>query len=429
METYGEAWVAKQVAQTVDLWESCAWKRSAAAARIEAPEFSADEQSLREQAYDEALQSVENELSSKQERRERKERIVEAFSLFSARALGLEGEAIDLLTQDFMPVGTELARCARNFDASLPMNDIIQAARNAWTACGLQPLLGMSVQLTPAIFGYSMLYPYSDNLLDDETISPAAKLRFSHRFRRRLAGEALDAEDAREQAVWALITLIETQYPREHFPQVFESLLAIHRAQENSLKQLHPNGPATPVESLRLSCAKGGTSVLADACLVRGFLNEAESRFAFEWGVLLQLGDDLQDIRDDLRRGSVTLFSRAAAAGQTLDGLTIQLLNFSEKVARRMDSLPDGSPTLKGLLKMSWRSLIIRAVADSHQFFSAGFLSQAEKCSPFRFEFLRKRSEHLASREGLYKALFEALLDPAEEQIAANAEDLVYSRL
>ena len=57
-----------------------------------------------------------------------------------------------------------------------------------------------------------------------------------------------------------------------------------------------------------MSCAKGGTSVLADACMARGWLNEEESRFAFDWGVLLQLGDDLQDVREDMQRGSMTLF-------------------------------------------------------------------------------------------------------------------------
>ena len=425
METFDGAWVGGQVAQTIDIWNACAWNKSAAAAAIEAPQYTADEQLRREQAYDEALEAVENDLETPPKnahaRRERQNRIVQSFSRFSARALGLDGEAIDLLTNEFMPVGTSLARCARQFDPSLPMNDIIQAARNAWTACGLQPLLGAPVTLTSSIFGYSLLYPYSDNLLDDEAVSAAAKLKFSRRFRNRLLGELLRPEDAREHAVWALVALIEAQYPREDFPQVFNCLLAIHRAQENSLDQLHANGSALPSESLRLSCAKGGTSVLADACLVRGSLDKAESRFAFEWGVLLQLGDDVQDVKDDLRRGSVTLFSRAAAAGQPLDALTIQLLNFSERVGGRLDKLPHGTAALKNLLKMSWRSLIIRAVADSHQFFSARFLSAAEKCSPFRFDFLRKRSDRLASREGLYTALFEALLEPSDEQNAASA--------
>lgn len=75
------------------------------------------------------------------------------------------------------------------------MTGIIQAARNAWTACGLQPLLGVPLALTPSILGYSLLYPYSDNLLDDEDISNDTKLKFSRRFRRQLLGEKLSPED------------------------------------------------------------------------------------------------------------------------------------------------------------------------------------------------------------------------------------------
>jgi hypothetical protein len=255
-----------------------------------------------------------------------------------------------------------------------------------------------------------LLYPYSDNYLDDEGVSVEAKLRFSRRFRERLSGEDLLPEDKRERAVWALITLIETQYPRSRYDQVFDCLLAIHGAQEQSIGQ----NLLDEADCLRISCRKGGTSVLADACLVHGSLNAMESRFAFEWGVLLQLGDDLQDLHDDLRRGSGTVFSRAAASGKSLDELTIQLLNFSNRVGKRMDELPHGSASFKELLKMSWRSLIVRAVADCHEFFSAGFLRQAEQYSPFRFEFLRARSNRLASQEGLYAGLFNRFIEAPE---------------
>jgi hypothetical protein len=294
------------------------------------------------------------------------------------------------------------------------MPDIIQACRNAWTACGLQPLLGEHVRITPSILGYSLLYPYSDNYLDQEDVSAEAKLRFSERFRDRLRGERFSAQDHRELALWKLVKLIEGQYPRALYPQVFDCLLAIHRAQEESITQLKSCGHCGDIELLRMSCAKGGSSVLADACLARGWLSGEERRFSFDWGVLLQLGDDLQDVREDLRRGSVTLFSRAAALGKPLDGLAIQLLNFSEQVGDRMDLLPNGTKLLKDLLRMSWRSLIIRAVADSHEFFSPGFLGEAERSSPFRFEFLRARNERLTTRHGLYAMLFDAFLEARE---------------
>jgi len=413
-EAYSWAWVEAKAARTIAVWNGCA-----AGPEPRGPQYCPDQQRQREQQYDQALRAVEREARkaprTKAQRLQAQERITASFARFSAAALDLKEDAIQLLTDDFLPVGTKLAGWARQFDASLSMADIIQANRNAWTACGLQPLLGERIDLTPSILGYSLLYPYTDNFLDRVDVSAEEKRRFSGRFRQRLDGGDLSAQDAREAALWALVELIEGQYPRAQFPQVFDCLLAIHRAQEESIAQLKSDADYANAELLRMSCAKGGTSVLADACLARGSLSEQESRFAFEWGVLLQLGDDLQDVREDLRRDSVTLFSRAAALGTPLDDLATQLLKFSEQVGARMDSLPCGSAMLKNLLRTSWRSLIVGAVADSHEFFSPEFVRVTEPSSPFRFEFLRARRKHLASREGLYATLFEAFLEAPED--------------
>ena len=46
---------------------------------------------------------------------------------------------------------------------------------------------------------------------------------------------------------------------------------------------------------LNFSIAKGGASVLTDACLVRGSLTDDEAKFMFAYGVVLQLMDDVQD--------------------------------------------------------------------------------------------------------------------------------------
>lgn len=378
--------------------------------------FTDEQQNERERAYDAALNTVEEELrscsASDAQRDAIRGRLVSAFGLFSARALDLKQDAIDILTREFLPVGTDLAQWARRFDSALSMPDIIQACRNAWTACGLQPLMGERIALTPAILGYSLLYPYSDNYLDDESISVEAKVAFSKRFRRQLCGECMAPSDAREEAVQRLIRLIETQFERNRFPDVYDCLLSIHRAQEQSVRQVKPPHAAyNEDETLRFSCEKGGSSVLADACLARGWMTEQEARFAFEWGILLQLGDDLQDVHEDLRRGSMTLFSHAAGTGELLDVPTVQLLAFADHVGKQMDQLPQASATLKDLLKMSWRSLIIRAIADSHEFFSAAFVRQAEKCSPFRFEFLRKRQDRINAQHGIYAHMFEAFLD------------------
>jgi hypothetical protein len=414
---YNWAWVESEVSATIEQWNSCAGN-----AVKPGPQLSRQEQARREGAYDEALHAVERE--AKHARRGRAERlaaqrrIVAVFPRFASIALGLEDEAVHLLTDGFLPIGTQFAQWARRFDPDLSLADTTQACRNAWTVCGIQPLLGDRMQMTPAIIGYSLLYPYSDNYLDSEKISIERKLAFSARFRDRLCGLHLAPRDPHETSVWAMVRLIEEQYPRQHFPRVYECLLAIHQAQENSMAQLKRSRTATEAELLRLSCAKGGTSVLADACLAHGFLSDKEARFAFAWGVLLQLGDDLQDVEEDLKHGSATLFSRSASARVPLDNLVRQLLAFSECVADQIDRLPHGDPALKRLLRMSWRSLILMAVARSPRFFTPAFLAELEPASSFRFGFLRARQKRLAGRRGLYKILFESFLESCDADLS-----------
>ena len=415
---YSSRWVESQVAQTIELWNSCA-----AHPTLGGPRYTPQEQQAREAAYDQGLQAVEREVRknprTKAERLQTQENTLASFARFSSTALDLDEPTIQLLTKDFLPMGIALARWARRFDPSIGMADIAQACRNAWTACGLQSLLGQPVGLTPSILGYSLLYPYSDNYLDSKRLSSQSKLRFSARFRDRLRGVTLSALNCREAAVWSMVELIEGQYPRPLYPQVFDSLLAIHQAQEASIAQLKSRAfgsTGEDAEILRISLAKGGTSVVADACLANPWLSQEENRFAFEWGALLQLGDDLQDVREDLRRGSMTLFSRPAALGQKLDHLAIQLLTMSERVGASTDNLPNGSQMLKDLLKMSWRSLVVRAVSDSSEFFSTGFLNELERSSPFRFAFLRARQSRLTNRRGLFSKVFDAFLEAPEQE-------------
>lgn len=415
-ETFGWDWVEEQVERSAEAWSECA-----AGTGVDGPVFSAGEQEKREAAYDRALSEAEHEarrargLRTHAGRLAAQERVTASFARFAAVALGLEGDAVELLTKGFLPAGVEFAQRARRFDGALSTADIVQAMRNAWTAYGLQPLLDEPMRITPSVVGYSLLYPYSDNYLDSDGIGAAEKLSFSRRFLERLRGDSTVPVNEHERAVWDLVAMVEGQYPRECYPQVYECMIAIHRAQEASLAQVKREGDVRAIDVLRISCAKGGTSVLADACLCRGWLKEEEAEFAFDWGVMLQLGDDLQDVREDLRRGSSTLFTRSVASGLLLDGLTVQLLMMSDRVSSRMGRMPHGGPALKRLLRMSWRSLIVMAVANAHEFFSPAFAQAMERQSPFRFEFLRKRQRRVEGRRGLYASLFDAFLEPRDD--------------
>lgn len=419
METLSSShWVDARITRTMQ-----DWRRSVGDWKQPAPRFVVRAQRLRERAYDRALRTVEHYAreASPRDSTGARQKLVGSFARFAAEALDLGHDAVGVLTGGFLPVGVDLARWARRFDPELSQAGILQATRNAWTACGLQPLLGARMELTPAILGYSLIYPYSDNFLDQKTIGREEKHRFAERFGVRLQGEMPAPANADESALWQLVSLIEQQYPRALYPAVFASLLAIHVAQSESIRQM--TRCSGDDEVLRITCGKGGTSVLADAMLARGDLAEQEAEFAFAWGVLLQLGDDLQDVGEDLERGSETLFTRAVRAQQPLDALVAQLLNFSDAVAARLDALPRGDVFYKGLLRMSWRSLVLMAVAQYQEFFTAEFAGGLERHSPFRFAFLRARRERLAGERGLFERLLPIVVDePWSARRAPGAE-------
>ena len=164
---------------------------------------------------------------------------------------------------------------------------LFQALRNVWIANSLQMLFSLRLSLSPSLFAYSMLYPLTDNLLDDPLLSSRHKQMFGQRLGQRLSGDELECASAHEAKVHQMIEKIEQQYPRAHFGGVWGSLLAIHRAQIASLaQQLGANGAEAPREPalLALSLEKGGTSVLADGYLLTGQLCPEQEAFCFGYG-------------------------------------------------------------------------------------------------------------------------------------------------
>ena len=225
--------------------------------------FTPDEQATREAHLGRFLQSVEKELrdgpSTRSERRAAQHRITFAFTCFAKTCLDLGDPHLELLLDHgFSGIATQLAREARHLDRAISAADIFQACRNAWTACALQALMGHPMRLTPSIFAYSMLYPYTDNYLDDPSTSLAAKLAFSGRFRQRLEGHSIPALNEQEATIWRLVEIIEEEYPRNAWPEVYARLLAIHEAQENSVRMLRFGSSPEDVDILRLSFEKGG---------------------------------------------------------------------------------------------------------------------------------------------------------------------------
>ena len=282
-------------------------------------------------------------------------------------------------------------------------------------AGGLQMLLGREMSLTPAIFAYSMLYPYTDNYLDDPRVPSEEKLEFNARIRRRLSGEMIAPVREGEARLWQLFEMIERQYPRADWPEVYASLLAIHRAQGNSLRQRGSHASVNPPDILRLSFEKGGASVLADAHLAAGSLSCEEAEFVFAWGALLQLVDDLQDLKQNRSEGALTIFTQVAGR-VPLDELTTHTLSFGQEVMRRMKQVPARCPALKEMIQKSYMSLLVWSAGECRELYTREYLAELETHSPFRFACLAERRKQVAKLTGPLTRLSEAFLEDENDE-------------
>ncbi len=353
--------------------------------------------------------------TSPQQRLALQERSLAAFGEFAQSTLGFQPRHLALLSNGFMPALAAFSESARRFDPAIAGADILQAGRNVSILNALQHLLGMPVQITPAITAYSLLYPYTDNYLDDPAVSAADKAALNQHLGQRLRGQPTAPTSERERAILALVDMIETQYPRRDYPELFESLMAIHRAQERSVGLVRPRISPYEVDVLGISLEKGGTSVLADGYITAGRLTPAQEAFMFGWGAFLQLADDLQDVHTDAHDGVATIFT-LTARHRPLDGLCARTLAFGRHVLEPAPAIatPESTPLVE-LMQRSGDLLVQDAIGRAQDLLSRDFVRRVERCFPFRFSALSRARGQLARQRVSFMREIEGYASAAQD--------------
>jgi hypothetical protein len=303
-------------------------------------EISVEEKIKREEGVEKFSRSAKNDIDVSNLSGSGKKKLSLQFkqnmAAFFKNAFNYESDELAILSgRGFTSVTKEFMKMARRFDPSVKMEDIFQASRNLWIINSLQIVMNEPVKVTPSTFAYSMLYPYTDNYLDNPSITRSEKISFSARFGMRLNGERVVAVNDHERKIFELVAMVENEWDREKYPQVFESLVAIHNAQTRSIFLVNKGANLTENELLSICIEKGGTSVLADGYLIKGNMTREQEWFCFGFGAFLQFIDDIQDMKEDSEGKLETLFTRASVAGQ-LEEFTNRTLSFSNAVLKDM---------------------------------------------------------------------------------------------
>jgi hypothetical protein len=299
------------------------------------------------------------------------------------------------IEQGYLKVAEEFITRAKKEESQLKSEEIFQALRNVWIMNSLQIIYGLPLEMTPSIYAYSMLYPYTDNFLDDPEVHAHDKIQFNERLTKVLKGENLTPTNFIEEKVFSLVGQIESQYGRDTYPEVFESLLLIQQAQTESMKQ-DKNELLTYDDILPVSFFKGGTSVLADAFLVKGNLNIDEMRFAFEYGTFLQLLDDLQDVNADKKDDHQTLFS-IKNDNELIDDEIRALISYIFKVNTLNGSDTEIMSLMKEVISTCTLTMVMDAAGRNSGKISHKLYKELESCSRFRLPFYKEYESKIKS--------------------------------
>jgi hypothetical protein len=210
----------------------------------------------------------------------------------------------------------------RTYDSTISHDELFKAGRTVWFMIAFQMQLNLPLTLTDAIFGYNMLYPYTDDLVDCNFISHQAKKDFARIFHERLLtgestydpNEHFDGQKSkanqsqlpislhehadRVMKIFDMVKFIENDWKRnDEYAGVYMSLATIHESQMNStLQHARTDNDYAPTMTQieQISAEKGGASLIAAGFLIEGRLTRIKMAYLEYLGFGLQLLDDLQ---------------------------------------------------------------------------------------------------------------------------------------
>jgi len=272
----------------------------------------------------------------------------------------------------------------RRFAPELPLDGIAQATRNYIVYAMFNEIHQMKPGFSMAGFGYSMLYPFTDNFIDSPEYSDLEKRKYNRIIRDKLEGKEVRPLTLHQKKTCELLSAIESEYPRDSGSAIFTLLLMMLEAQEDSLRQQNKREALSLSERMDISLCKGGLSVLIDRFLVKKEITESDLTFYLGFGFFLQLADDLQDIKDDSMQGNQTILTMDLHCEQE-EKIANKTLHFMNRISKGFHA---DNEAFMGFILSNCYQLIYSSVIGSREFFSQAYLDKLEKYLPVTYPFL-----------------------------------------
>jgi len=281
-------------------------------------------------------------------------------------------------------------------DAGMDSTALFGAVRLLWFITAFEAVRGRPVIVDPALQAYCLIYPLTDNYLDDTTLTPEAKHAFNRRLREWIQVGLPDVLPSHptERRVCGLLRTMAARWPPRQYRGVRYALNAIHAAQTQSVLQCGGLGKCSAEFLEEVSAMKGGASLVAAGYLIEGDVAPRELQYLQYLGLGFQLLDDFQDALADLLEGRCTLVTDHLHHRRPLDACVTQLLHY---IAQPQALGPTASRDCGGGLGDYVRLVLVRvttlltleAVALLPDALTPAFRARLEALSPIPLEALK----------------------------------------
>lgn len=279
---------------------------------------------------------------------------------------------------------------ARIFAPDFTFSDIGQAIRNYIVFIMFKEMNHIDTEFSTPCFGYSMLYPFTDNYIDNPCNSLEDKKYYNDMIREKIKGNVVIPKSVHQEKTCQLLDYIESQYNRDCDNSIYTLLLMMLEAQEISMtKQKIP--ALSQEDRLHISIYKGGISVLIDRYLINKELTSDDITFYLSFGLFLQLADDLLDITDDLKTGNQTIFTLNTSSDQ-IEQLINKLLNFVHDLFLNYTAINDN---FKSFVLSNCYYLILYGVSENSEYLSLVYRDMILEYLPVSYSYLQKTKENL----------------------------------
>lgn len=344
----------------------------------------------------------EEQLAWKQEIEEMTEEFLEKEELLGIRQyMGQETLA------EFKEETKRFVRQIRSFDPELLAENIWQALRNYFIYAVIADLQGQKQECKEAVFAYSLLYPYTDNFIDEKGHTKQQKEEYNRMIADILQGKPQIPEKGNttmgvqetpekgnatmgvQEKTRQLLERLTGSYQGEKKQEIRNLLLIMLEAQDRSIRQQTGKAELTKEEILNISAYKGSVSVLIDYFFTTEELREEEVRFYMRFGFFLQLADDLQDRKEDRKSGSKTLMVHATQKGELAENVN-RLLHYAHRIFAEFTPVNN---RLKSFMEKNCYALVLGAAMENPECFSKEEQERMERCFLIHMEFLQKFSQ------------------------------------